>query len=365
MALTNPTLNDYSWVITFLDSGLVQSTFKFSQIRSLLQGLGLLTPQVAEALAIVESDPTLINIGLQTFKDAWNSYPHDTPISQIFGTGTGGTGGTGGTTTTFTPTATQLNAAYAALAGIAATAAKATAQFVTLPSGQQVTNELLANAQKIAGYVADFNAGRITSAVLLTDLAHAATDTTGLAVQASQFFSGKVPTQTALNLLLDNAANAKDLTDAYYLQFNDANRYIAYAADTSKLGSTFAADYGSLSFRDAVAKAYDAIIGNSTAAAAGVNTTAAIDYVASQQAYFRAYGGDDLGAKAAAAGFLMYAGFAAEIGKYFTASKAFIGSTVLGGAVYDHSLFAPAAGDHQAMVALAGVADQAPAADFA
>jgi hypothetical protein len=55
----------------------------------------VLTPDVDAALALVEANPALLNIGVQTLKDALTKYPLDTPLSVAFGTGTSG-GGTGG-----------------------------------------------------------------------------------------------------------------------------------------------------------------------------------------------------------------------------------------------------------------------------
>ena len=66
--------------------------------------------------------------------------------------------------------------------------------------------------------------------------------------------------------------------------------------------SAFASAYNTLGFREAAAKMYDAIIGNTKAAAAGINVSAALDYIVSQQNYFLAYGHDALGAKAVTRG---------------------------------------------------------------
>ena len=90
--MAEPTLRDFQFLIQLVDSGFIQATFKFVDLRPLLKSVGVLTPEVDAALALVEANPALINLGIQTFKEALSKYPLDTPLSVAFGSGTGGTG---------------------------------------------------------------------------------------------------------------------------------------------------------------------------------------------------------------------------------------------------------------------------------
>jgi V8-like Glu-specific endopeptidase len=97
-----------------------------------------------------------------------------------------------------------------------------------------------------------------------------------------QFFAGFVPTAAGFEFLISSASNPTDLNDTYYEQFNLENRFINFANNLGSVGvgkSTFEADYGSLSIEDAIAKAYDEIVGFSVATAAGVDVAAALEFL--------------------------------------------------------------------------------------
>lgn len=342
--MAEPTLRDFQFLVQLIDSGLIQASFKFSDMRALLKSFGALTPAVDAALAQVEANPALLNIGVQTLKDALTKWPLDTPISIAFGVSSGGgTGGTGGGTTA-TPivlTEAQIKDAYKALAGIAATSSKALSEFLTGPNGEKIVNAFYKEMQELVKLQADVLAGKVTKTAFLDQMIKYSADTSALALQAVNFFTGKTPSAAALADLVDNANSSTDLTDFYYAVFSTENKYIEFAVNQAISGAgaaSFKAAYDSLSFRDAAAKIYDTIIGNAKAAAANINVTAALDYIVSQQKYFEAYGDGALGAKAAVAGFLMSKGLEANIGLYAEAVKGFLTKAYDGTATYGGDL---------------------------
>jgi len=340
--MAEPTLRDFQFLIQLVDSGIVQASFKFVDLRPLLKSFGVLTPDVDAALALVEANPALINIGVQTLKEALSKYPLDTPLSVAFGGGGGSTGG-GTVSNPIVLTDAQIKDAYKALAGISASSSKALSEYLTGPNGEKVVNALYAEMKALAQLQADVLANKITKAVFIDKLVGYSLDTSALALQAMNFFTGKTPSQTALSDLIDSAVNTADLTDYAYAIYNTGNKYIEFAVNQALSGAgaaSFKTAYDGLSFRDAVVKAYDAIIGNAKATAAGVNVNAAIDYIVSQQTYFTAYGHDALGAKAAMAGFVMYAGMSAGVGTYAEATKAFLADAYDGKANYGGALVA-------------------------
>ena len=341
--MAEPTLRDFQFLIQLVDSGFIQATFKFVDLRPLLKSVGVLTPEVDAALALVEANPALINLGIQTFKEALSKYPLDTPLSVAFGSGTGGTDGTGAVANPIVLTEAQIKDAYKALAGISANSSKALSEYLSGPNGEKVANAFYAEMKELAQLQADVIANKITKAVFIDKLVGYSVDTSALALQAMNFFTGKTPSQAALNDLIDSATNTTDLTDYAYAIYNTGNKYIEFAVNQAMSGAgaaAFKTAYDSLSFRDAVVKAYDAIIGNAKATAAGINISAAVDYIVSQQNYFTAYGHDALGAKAAMAGFVMYAGMNAGVGSYAEATKVFLTDAYDGKASYGGALVA-------------------------
>ncbi|NQE60888.1 hypothetical protein [Caulobacter sp. RHG1] len=336
--MAEPTLRDFQFLIQLVDSGLIQASFKFIELRALLKSFNVLTPDVDAALAQVEANPALINLGVQTLKDALTKWPLDTPISVAFGAGTGG----GGTVANpITLTEAQIQDVYKIMAGISANSSKALSEFLTGPNGEKVANAFYTEMKALAALQADVIANKITKAVFIDKMIGYSIDTSALALQAMNFFTGKTPTQAALTELIDSSTNPADLTDYAYAIYNTGNKYIAFAINQAMSGTgaaTFKTAYDTLTFRDAVTKAYDAIIGNTKAAAAGINVNAAVDYIVSQQSYFTTAGHDALGAKAAMAGFLMYAGMEANVGHYNEATRAFLTKAYDGTATYGAEL---------------------------
>lgn len=159
--------------------------------------------------------------------------------------------------------------------------------------------------------------------------------TTSVALTAYQFFTGKSPGQAGLKYLVNSPDNASDLNDAggIYAAMNTENRYINFAANLGLVGegkAVFAAGYKDLAFRQAVEKAYDAIIGKAYAQAAGIDVAAAIDGVVAARNYFdtvateRMGGFDhDLAMKAGMIGYLIAEGQKAHVGVYARAVENF------------------------------------------
>jgi hypothetical protein len=190
------------------------------------------------------------------------------------------------------------------------------------------------------------SAGQITQAQAVEGVIHTADADTSVANQTYAYFTGATPTLAGLTYLTSpTGPNPNNLNSPYYAQFNLENRYINFAANLGVGGAgaaAFAAAYGPLTFGQAVAKAYDAILGDAAAAAAGVNVAAALAAVTADQPYFQYYGqttgSTDLGTKAAMIGYLMAEGAKADIGAFAVANTAFLGHVISGDAQYNVDL---------------------------
>ena len=205
------------------------------------------------------------------------------------------------------------------------------AEFSAIHAGRAPTAAEQATLNGIGQKLASdaFTQGQANKAIVDT-----ADADTAVAVQAYQYFTGKSPSLAGLAFLTNSASNPSDLNDAYYAQFNIENRYINFAANLGVLGEGapgFAAAFGSLTFAQAVQRAYGQVIGFNYAQAAGINAQAAVADIAGRIAYFQGVAdaglpaaNRDLGTKAAMVGYLMAEGIKADIGAYATASNAFL-----------------------------------------
>jgi serralysin len=154
--------------------------------------------------------------------------------------------------------------------------------------------------------------------------------TTSLAVTSYQFFTGKIPSLEGLNYLVIPGYNSNSLNSSYYTDFSLENRYINFASNLGLHGEgaqKFLADYGALSFHDAIVKAYAQIVGGPSAT---VNPSAAIASIEASQPYFaqvaqERMSGDDqaLATKAAAIGYIMEEAVRANVGTYAHALENF------------------------------------------
>jgi len=211
----------------------------------------------------------------------------------------------------------------------------------------QYTNSNLGKAPDAAtsllleAYASQTQTGSLTDGQALDKVVDLVDKTTSVAVATYQFFTNKTPSSAGLAFLVnsdDTTGNKTDLNDAYYAKFATENRYINFAVNlgadpASEANASFKAAWGSLTFRQVVETAYEKVIGSAAATAAGVNVTAAIDFLAraENEAYLKAFvkqyapGVDqDLGVKAALIGTIINAGIAANVGSYATATARFL-----------------------------------------
>ncbi|WP_269715367.1 hypothetical protein [Caulobacter sp. NIBR2454] len=172
-----------------------------------------------------------------------------------------------------------------------------------------------------------YSAGTITLEQLEVRLVDATLPTTGVAHDAYKFFTGSAPTPAGMTYLIDSPTNTSDLTDAYYGVFTLENRYINFSVNLGKLGegrAAFEAKYGTMTFSQAVEKAYGDIIGFANAIGAGVDFAKSLSYIESQRSYFEALGGDSLGAKAAMVGYVLSVGSTFHLGNYYADLKDYV-----------------------------------------
>ncbi|USQ97429.1 S-layer protein [Caulobacter sp. RL271] len=132
-------------------------------------------------------------------------------------------------------------------------------------------------------YATQSQTGGISDTTALTNTLKLLNSTTAVAVETYQFFTGRAPSAAGLSFLVNSTTNTSDLNDAYYSKFSAENRFINFsinlATGQGEGAAAFAAAYGSVSVAQTVATAYDKIIGNATAAAAGVDVAAAVAFL--------------------------------------------------------------------------------------
>ncbi|WP_369059117.1 autotransporter-associated beta strand repeat-containing protein [Caulobacter sp. 73W] len=234
-------------------------------------------------------------------------------------------------------TAPQIRELFAAAAGFASNSPKAQASNITLADGTVAPNPAFEAAMRLARLIAQFEAGIIDRDGLIEGVTDISAPTSGVALQAYQFFTGRTPTMSGMGWLIDSASNANDLTDPYYARFNEVNRFINFAVNLGVQGegrAAFEAKFGALDFAAAVRLAYDMVIGLDDARAAGIDVGAALAWIASQEGYFDAFAGSDLGGKAAMIGYIMQAGLEGRVGRYHEATRDFINSSFEGAPAY-------------------------------
>lgn len=216
-----------------------------------------------------------------------------------------------------------------------------TAQLVTL-----YTNANLGKAPDAAttltldAYATQSSTGGISDATALNNTLKLVGNTTAVAVETYQFFTGRAPSVAGLTYLVNSTTNTNDLNDTYYSKFAQENRFINFsinlATGAGEGAAAFAAAYGSVSYAQTVASAYDKIIGNSVAAAAGVDVDAAVAYLSRAENityltnFVKANTGltaaadIDLAVKAALIGEILHAATVSGLGGYATATAALV-----------------------------------------
>lgn len=132
-------------------------------------------------------------------------------------------------------------------------------------------------------YATQSQTGGITDAAALSKTYALVNGTTAVAIQTYQFFTGRAPSAAGLDYLVDSTTNTTDLNDPHFAKFNQENRFVNFAINlatgTGAGAAAFTAAYKDVTVAQAVASAYDKIIGNSTAAAAGVDVSAAVAFL--------------------------------------------------------------------------------------
>lgn len=130
--------------------------------------------------------------------------------------------------------------------------------------------------------------GGKTDAQALADTLKLVNPTTAVAVESYQFFTGRAPSAAGLAYLVNSTTNANDLNDAYYSKFGQENRFINFsinlATGQGEGAAQFAANYGGtgVTYQQVVASAYDKVIGNAVATAAGIDVSAAVTFLSRQ-----------------------------------------------------------------------------------
>ena len=219
-----------------------------------------------------------------------------------------------------------------------------TAQLVTA-----YTNANLGKAPDAAtqltldAYATQSQTGGLTDAAALANTLKLVNSTTAVAIQTYQFFTNRAPSAAGLDYLVDSTTNTNDLNDAtgiYGTLTNQENRFINFsinlATGSGEGAAAFAASYKDVSYAQTVATAYDKIIGNSVAKAAGIDVSAAVAYLSRAEniAYLTAFvkanttltaaADIDLAVKAALIGTILNAGTQAGLGGYYAATTAMV-----------------------------------------
>ncbi|WP_343698781.1 hypothetical protein [Caulobacter sp.] len=200
----------------------------------------------------------------------------------------------------------------------------------------------LATAALIEGYAAGTTNANYTDPQALALTLNLLDKTTAVAVATRQFFVGAAPSAAGLAYIVNSTANANDLNDATgaLAKFSQENRFInlsvSLATGSGEGAASFAAKYGpGISYQQTVAAAYDIIIGNNVAAAAGVNVADAVAYLSRADNitfltnYVRGTGIStaaeiELAVKAALIGQILNVGVTYNLGAYANATTALL-----------------------------------------
>jgi len=216
-----------------------------------------------------------------------------------------------------------------------------TAQLVTLYTNANLGKAPdAATALTLDAYATQSSTGGISDAVALANTLKLVNSTTAVAVETYQFFTGHAPSVAGLTYLVNSTTNTNDLNDTYYSKFAQENRFINFsinlATGAGEGAAAFALAYKDVTVAQTVATAYDKIIGNAAAAAAGVDVAAAVAYLsrADNVTYLTnfvkantgltAAADIDLAVKAALIGEILNAATVSGIGGYAKATTALL-----------------------------------------
>ncbi|MCC7265937.1 MAG: hypothetical protein IT546_01215 [Caulobacteraceae bacterium] len=183
------------------------------------------------------------------------------------------------------------------------------------------------------GLISAVDGGTKTLEAAYGEIVQRADGSTAVAAMSYQFFAGFAPSKGGFDFLVNpEGPNANNLNAPYYQDFNTENRYINFAVNLGKVGegkAAFEADYGSLTLRQATAKAYQEIFGGTTPNEAFLNLLLDADIGGgmTRKDYFAFYGGDGLtglGTKAAMVGWLLTEAAKADLGTLARSSNAYL-----------------------------------------
>jgi len=189
-----------------------------------------------------------------------------------------------------------------------------------------------AQALLISAYAQQDQAGSLTDAQTLANVLAFSQSTTDVALNTYQFFTGSSPTYAGLQYLVNGTTNPNDLSSTYYTGFNTENRYYNFAinlATGAGAGATaFAAAYSGVTFAQAVAGAYEQIVGTVNVGATAA--AAAVAAITADQSYFAAVAASrapgvnqDLATKAVMIGYILEEAQKSDVGYYAKAVDAF------------------------------------------
>ena len=156
---------------------------------------------------------------------------------------------------------------------MAFTAVQLTSLFTTANQGAAPTPAQAAQINAIAAL-------NLTDAEAQARLGGLLQSTVGVAALTYAYFGASLPTAAGLDYLVSSDTNTADLNDAYYVQFNQENRFLNFALNLTRgagapYNATFAATFGALSYTETISLAYEQIISSTAAVTAGTNPTAA------------------------------------------------------------------------------------------
>ena len=188
----------------------------------------------------------------------------------------------------------------------------------------------------VANLSSQIDGGSLSVTDARAQIAKLAVETTTVASMAYSFFTPGVPGAGGFDYLISTSGpNPTNLNSDYYKTFNVENRFINFATNLGRAGegaAWFNANYGALSTRDALIKAYTEIFGvvPDEAKVNGLLGDMVPDGQGgtfTRQAYFAAFSRDGLegqGTKAAIVGWLLSVAARENIGPYATANNAFL-----------------------------------------
>lgn len=203
-----------------------------------------------------------------------------------------------------------------------------------------VNDEYRPRVDELTGKVEDGDMTLEQAIGVIIDWADA---TTSVATLTYQFFTGSVPTFDGLDwLVAPDGPNPNSLNEDYYAKFNYDSRYINFAVNLGKTGlsgQAFALEYGALTMAQATKAIYAEVFGfaaDDAKVAELLNglVSNGMGGTMTREAYLRLLGGDEIGAKAAMAGFLLGHAALADVGVYGGVNEAFL-LDIADGGTYD------------------------------